>query len=161
MKGNSPISNRLHKIINKTRDISNTATMNAMVGACVMMNGKICSLGKNHKDRSRIAHTNVPSVHAEIDAIQGCRNLKPYKKRNELIKIDILIVRYTRNGLPAISRPCNVCIDFLCNLRGLEVNKVYYFNNNGQLVIEKLKNMKRQHISIGYSLMRKNKFVST
>jgi hypothetical protein len=83
-----------------------------------------------------IAYKHMPSKHAEIDAYNKIRKYKNMPK-----KIDIFVIRLSRTGLLAASRPCYHCIDML-EKTGLNIIYIYYSNSSGEIVREIFKNMK-------------------
>ena len=77
----------------------------------------------------------MPSTHAEIDAYQKIKNC-----RNNPRQLDLMVIRITKTGLLAQSRPCFHCIDILSKSR-LNIKNVYYTTNNGQIVCETFSEM--------------------
>lgn len=92
------------------------STMHPQVGA-VMLFGKHFVRGYN-KNKTHPKYANPEkherlSLHAELD----CLNNSP------LSAIDELYVYRELNGLPAMARPCNHCMNFI---REVGVEKLYY-----------------------------------
>jgi deoxycytidylate deaminase len=57
--------------------------------------------------------------------------------------MDIVVIRQT-NGHLIMSKPCKHCILYLKNIG---IKRVYYSDNNGNLVCEKVKDMCSEHQS--------------
>ena len=54
---------------------------------------------------------------------------------------DLFVIRFAKDGSRRISRPCELCIYYMKNQTNLKINKVYYFNDNGEMLCEKLYEM--------------------
>jgi hypothetical protein len=78
------------------------------------------------------------SVHAEMSSIN---KLKIKDRINKIKNIDILVIRVNTNRELTMSRPCYKCC---CSLtkhplkKGIKVNKIYYSNDKGEIVFERL-----------------------
>jgi deoxycytidylate deaminase len=106
-----------------------------------MKGNKIYSVGFN-KYTKEIMYGNEyvkVTIHAEIDALF---NYYPKNAKG----MDMLIIRIGRSLDLRNSRPCNSCIDKM-NQKG--IRKVYYSNDNGDIVYEFIDSMPRIHISSG------------
>ncbi len=73
--------------------------------------------------------------------------------KDKLKKIDLIVVRYTKDGIPSVSRPCNLCMDFLRSVEGIIIRKIYYFNYSGQLISENFKYMNKMYTTKGCEIM--------
>lgn len=149
-------SRRLQGLCRHAQNASHNSTMKTRLGACVLFRGKIVNIGTNNNVRNRINGLLYQSVHAEVDAIHkfiqsNCKNIRHLQRsctRDYIIKkINLLVVRYTLNGDPAKSRPCNQCLNYMSRIKGVVINTVYYFNDNGILVSEKFNSMEYQYNS--------------
>jgi len=92
--------------------------------------------GTNYYDRK----INNRPIHAEIDAI----NKLPKNKTNKVIKINILVIRATKNNELKMSMPCVHCLYNIVNLpntKGYIVKNIYYSNNDGQIIKTNTKKM--------------------
>lgn len=99
---------------------------------------------------------NMPSTHAEIDALNKIR-----KKRELPNIVDIVVIRITKTGVLGQSRPCYHCIDAL-NRSRLNIKDLYYSTNTGNIAYERFTKMRlsnNTHISRGIRvrLLKKNK----
>lgn len=109
---------------------------------------KKLSMGTN----SNIKFKFMPSRHAEIDAIS-----KIIGKKNKPKELDMLVIRLTKTGLLAESRPCYHCLCFM-ERSTINFKNVYYSTCEGKIVKEKLVEMKQSSTTCVSSGMRnKNK----
>lgn len=76
------------------------------------------------------------------------------KKRN--IKIDIIVVRLNKTDSTCNSYPCCNCMNYLSNIDGIRVNRVYYYEN-GQLQVDSFSRMTKSHLSWGGKYILKSK----
>lgn len=82
------------------------------------------------------SYKSMPSKHAEIDAL-----CKINTKINIPKKVDIIVVRITRSGQLANSRPCLHCIESL-EKSNLNIRYVYYSTTERTFAKEKFADMK-------------------
>ena len=71
-------------------------------------------------------------------------NIVFYGKISKNIKartFDIIVCRFTQDAIRRPSRPGELCIYYMKWQTRRCINKVYYFNNNGDLMCEKLADM--------------------
>ena len=66
---------------------------------------------------------------------------------------DILVIRINREGKLCNSRPCNQCI---ITLKNIGVKKVYYSNDDGKIIHEKLGTMQMLHVCQSLKLQKFN-----
>ena len=90
----------------------------------------------------------MPSTHAEIDAIEKIKN-----KKNKPKKVDLLVIRLTKSGLLAESRPCYHCLHFM-ERSNINIKNIYYSTSNGTIAREKLFEMRSSSITCISSGMR-------
>jgi len=74
-----------------------------------------------------ISFRSIPSTHAEMEAMKRIERWKRCPK-----KVDLIVLRYTKNGVLGDSRPCYHCIAFLESSR-ININWVYYSNKQGSI----------------------------
>lgn len=94
----------------------------------------------------------MPSLHAEMDAYSKIKNFKGITK-----KVDLFVIRITKGGNLAESRPCFHCIDYLSRSK-LKIQDVYYSTSKGIIVSESFCDMIKsnsKYITRGYR--KKNK----
>jgi cytidine deaminase len=70
------------------------------------------------------------SRHAEMDVLQKM-NVKYYKKNH--IKIDLYVIRLTKTGELAESKPCKHCIKMLAS-SGINFKWIYYSTNDKTII---------------------------
>lgn len=91
--------------------------------AFLCSNNRIYFFGVN-SSRTKVSSINYlyKSLHAEIDAI------RQYKASNLKKKMDIYVVRLSKNNKCLFSKPCENCMDFLKKETFLK--NIYYYNQN-------------------------------
>lgn len=82
------------------------------------------------------------TVHAEISVIKEFI-AKTKIKSKLLIKIDIIVIRFSNNTLKN-SKPCFACIN---QMKKLGIRKVFYSNSDNIIVCENVQDMENTHIS--------------
>lgn len=109
--------------------------------AALMSGDTIYSSGANKfvKEIKMNDQTYYKTMHAEITVFEKL----PKKKVRGM---DILVIRINKNLALRNSRPCNQCID---KLSKLGIRKVYYSNEEGNIVWEFVEQMEKTHISSG------------
>jgi deoxycytidylate deaminase len=93
--------------------------------------------------KDNITQTHFKTLHAEVDALYSFHGKKNVKG------MDIIVIRVNKNNILKNSRPCNDCIN---KLNKLGIRKVYYSNEQGEIVYEYVKDMPNLHISSGSKL---------
>ena len=89
--------------------------------------------------------THFKTIHAEI-------NVFSKMPKRSVKGLDILVIRINKQLALKNSRPCNHCID---KLKKIGIRKVFYSNENGNIVSEFINDMEKRHISAGAKLMEK------
>ena len=109
--------------------------------AALMSGDTIYSSGANKfvKEIKLNDQTYYKTMHAEITVFEKL----PKKKVRGM---DILVIRINKNLALRNSRPCNQCIE---KLSKLGIRKVYYSNEEGNIVWEFVEQMEKTHISSG------------
>jgi len=111
---------------------------------------KKLSIGTNSNNKFKF----MPSRHAEMDAIS-----KIIKKKNKPKELDMLVIRLTKTGILAESRPCYHCLCFM-EKSCVNIKNVYYSTCDGKILKERLVEMKNSSntcISSGMRNKNKNK----
>jgi deoxycytidylate deaminase len=109
--------------------------------AALISGNKVYSSGAN-KFIKQIKNNNPiynRTMHAELTVFEKLQ------KKN-VRGMDILVIRINKHLVLKNSRPCNQCID---KLRKIGIRKVYYSNENGDIVCEFVEQMEKTHISSG------------
>jgi len=137
-------ANKIYHIINILIKIAKNSSVNQKHSAALIKGDEIYNIGFN----KYCSNAKYSTVHAEIDALMTFN-----KKYIKGIKgMDIIIIRINNfksndnNINLKISRPCNNCID---TLRKFNIRKVYYSDQYGNIVCEKLIDMQKNHTSSG------------
>ncbi len=137
------ISNKFAKFFDVLRSQSVKSSMNSRLAACVLYKGKISSCNYNDNNRTSIMGNIFYSVHAEMGSLADFSNkVCNFFEKERSHKIDLLVVRYSKDGRPKNSKPCSHCLNFMRTIVGVVIKKVYYFNESGEFVVENLKDMK-------------------
>jgi hypothetical protein len=105
--------------------------------------GKKVSFGMNEP----FTWNYMPSMHAEISAYLKIKHYKNVAK-----KLDLFVIRITKGGNLAESRPCFHCMDVLSKSK-LNIKNVYYSTSFGTIVCEKFSDMvekSEHHITTGF-----------
>lgn len=119
----------------------------------VLLNGIPMTRFHYNYRRCKIMGIYTGTSHAEICAIKQVfnevMNLHSIKtiiknKKKLLTRYSIVVLRVNNNGKLLNSKPCLHCLNIL-KLTGL--NKIYYSDSNGNINMEKIKNMNTTHIS--------------
>jgi hypothetical protein len=84
------------------------------------------------------------SKHAEYDLINKLNRI-PYVKNN---RIDILVIKLSKNGYLGSSKPCMHCLNIMYKSK-CKIRYIYYSNNNREIVREKFTQIDTDHISMG------------
>jgi deoxycytidylate deaminase len=83
------------------------STHNFRVGAVVVKRNQVLSIGFNQPGKTHPkAHTAWQRIHAELDAVL-------HLPHDETRGATMIVVRLTKTGLLAMSRPCGVCYALL------------------------------------------------
>lgn len=106
------------------------------MGAVVFSRNRIISFGVNKgkthpngilKQLRAIAY---PTIHAELDALLGV----DIDEFLNVASVDIIVVRLTKSGMFATSRPCHGCLQLL---QRYNIRNMYYIDKNRQLTRER------------------------
>lgn len=139
--------------INLLKKIASSSNIYYKHAAALIDGDRIYSAGANQyvktmqvrlKNSNEI-QTHFRTIHAEISVF-----LKVPKKIAK--GLDILVIRINKNFALKNSRPCNHCID---KLRKIGIRKVYYSNENGNIVGEFINDMEKLHVSDGNKFLQK------
>jgi hypothetical protein len=88
--------------------------------------------------------------HAEDDAI---KHLTPIGKKKNKVKVEILVIRITKNSKLCMSKPCLHCIECINKkpqLKGYIIVKVLYSNEMGEITEVKINELETKHLSRYY-----------
>jgi len=123
-------------------------------GCVLLHHGKIISTGYNYDKvqyKNKILCNNTScSTHAEMSAILSLKG----KKADTL-----LVIRVGKDGTLRDSKPCQYCYQFIYKNK---IKKIYYSNNNQEIVFTKLSTFKCDTLKISRSnILLKKKFIKT
>jgi hypothetical protein len=150
-------SKKFEKYINMALDLALTSNMTFRHSTLVLYRGNVIAVGVNSVARSYLRGIIVPSMHSEIQAVLNLSN----RPKSRPMVIDLFVGRFTRDLKPRISRPCHLCIKMLNQMDNIEVRKVYYFNDNSQLVSEHFKRMESNYKTCGVKNLLDNNFCNS
>jgi deoxycytidylate deaminase len=90
------------------------------LGAVITRGNKIISLGYNKNKTHTKSNHSWKRLHAEITAI--------IKAKQDISGCSIYVFRETKQGQPAMARPCSSCMEAI---REAGIKRVYYSSNDG------------------------------
>ena len=135
-------------LINKLRQEAENSTLQQHLAAAVINNNKKLSSSVCNIDRNLCRGHYTPSLHAEARALLSFygKNISYNKfkgwyfyNKNIEKKVDIAVVRVTRNGTFANARPCRKCLSMM---RDLGIKRVHYTTGlDDELICENVKDM--------------------
>lgn len=124
------------KRISKYLDMLRRRALNSQLNnrhAAILFSNKETYIGHNNK-RTYYNGDLVPSTHAEMEVL----NKRTRIGSNNKGKFSIFVIRINRDGHLCNSKPCHECIK---NLKTHNVNKIYYSDDDGNIVCEFIKKM--------------------
>lgn len=124
-----------YTIIEYLKKISTKSSVTHRHAAGLLLNDKLISSGINKFIFINECSFNK-TLHAEIAAL-SCISKKNTRG------LDLVVIRNKNNNLQN-SRPCSACID---KLQKAGIRKVYFSDENGEIVHEVVENMEKTHIS--------------
>lgn len=76
------------------------------------------------------------NIHAEMASWNRIKTscITRQKYWTKKIKVDLFVIRFTKSGLLAMSKPCPYCVKFISNDPNIEVNNVYFSTADRTLV---------------------------
>lgn len=107
------------------------------VACCFPCKGNVLSIGQNYYPVNYDCEKKN-SIHAEHDTI----NKLPFTKKPK--KINMLVIRITKNGKLGMSKPCNKCVSYMIHLfpkKGYIVKNIYYSTNEGCIIKTNLRKL--------------------
>jgi tRNA(Arg) A34 adenosine deaminase TadA len=140
-----------------------TLDKNAKMVAVVFDKHEIISVGVSTPAlsvRYKNRRLSVPAEHCEINALkQVVRELECKKIKRP--KVNLLVLRRNSAGVYHSSKPCKHCTEFIKSSmvsNFIHLKKIIYYDEDiGSFVSEKLENLNTEHVSIGYRLREMNK----
>lgn len=137
---------RSNRIVSQLVEKACKSDMDSMHAACIVHGGKIISI-MNNSQREFINGQRQSSTHAEIATIYNIlkRNSRP-TGGGPAGDIWVIRVLFDENDNPnlALSKPCKSCI---CALKQYGINRVFYSDENGKIVCEKVRDMSDTYVT--------------
>lgn len=135
----------MDNIINKLIAFASKSTIRAHLAAAIISGKNMLTKPCINTNRNIIRGNIIGSLHAEANAIINYygKNII-YKNNNWKIfgkikkNINLIVIRIDKNNNICSSRPCYNCLKMM---QQLFINKVYYTDDNGNLIMEKIKHM--------------------
>lgn len=99
------------------------------------------------------------TIHAEANAIM---KLPTLPRKSRLKRVDLLVIRTSRDGTMGCSKPCVNCMNFMKQKlpeKGYTLNRVYFSNKEGNIVessFHKLLQEEDVHVSRFYKARYNN-----
>lgn len=125
-------------------------------GCIITKNGKIISYGYNHYQSKMKSFyikgldTNICALHAEMHALEKLYNSYTFKNKF-FNKCNIYVVRISNTTKEYLnSKPCSNCIKIL---KYYNLSKTYYSSENNSFSVEKIKDLKSNHLSQGFKFL--------
>ena len=155
----------MNKLSNKEIYLSNVAINIALeseqhykLGCIIIKNGKVVCKNYNDK-RSRLDKRNFVCIHAEINCIH---NLLKYEKNKKKLKnYTIFVIRIGKDDNNNIilrnAKPCKHCTE---TIKKCGFKKIYYSNDNGEIIKSKVCDLETEYISKGYSRIKNVEIIS-
>ena len=129
----------LSRFINIAIEQATNSTLVHRHGAILFSRRSIISKGFNQFVSGRQRYTSI-SIHAEMNC------LREFHKHTKYKRCHILVVRLNSNLKLVNSKPCRDC---MISLLKMGIKNVYYSDESGNIVCEKIKHMTSTHISSG------------
>lgn len=111
------------------------------IHGCIIYKGKSVIAESINNIQGRIMGCDIPSVHAEMCAVNIAIN-----RIGDLRNTVAIVVRYNRDGCLAESHPCALCVDLF---RRVGVKTVYYSSETGDMIKVRVDKIDKNHISVG------------
>jgi deoxycytidylate deaminase len=138
------IINKFVPMFSKLINEAEKSTLKHKLSAAIIKGNKFLRSPCSNIMRNKIRGYRSGSLHAEAHAIMEYygKNLKfkngefycpPNKKR-----IDLIVIRINKENEICSSRPCHNCLKMM---KSVNINKLYYTDNNNNLICENVKDM--------------------
>jgi cytidine deaminase len=99
----------------------------------------------------------LPSIHAEHDAILRLPNLQ---KKRKLVKINLIVIRFSKTYKMACSKPCINCIRNMIELpqkKGYKIVDIYYSENDETIIKTSINKLSHENNHFVSSYYRNNR----
>lgn len=128
--------------------VANNSNISYKHSAALICNGELYSLGINKfvPFKKYKGMQLYRTIHAELSIFE--------KVSKRMVKgMDIIVIRINRGLKLRNSRPCKDCIE---ELQRIGIRKVYYSDDNGDIVYEFVEDMAKTHTSAGMKFIKEN-----
>lgn len=100
------------------------------------------TIGMNHQSCNNHL-THLPSIHAEHSALQKLIKINRHRKIiTSSTKIDMVVLRISKQGKLGYSRPCKRCLIKMTSLENhIKIKNIYYSDSDGTIKMERLSSM--------------------
>lgn len=149
--------NKFNSILPSLIDEASHSTINSQLAAALLKGQKMISRPCSNTSRNMCRGQTCGSLHAEAHAILDYfgKDLtfspklgwiyQDKKGKNQASKkFDLIVIRVNNDGDLCISRPCFNCLNMM---KAVNIHKVYYIDNNNNMVSETVKHMISIHAS--------------
>ena len=110
--------------------------------AALVSNNTVYNYGVNSYTTKKINNRKIICCkHAEISVFHGIKQ-KDLKKISRML--DLVVIRISKNGSLCNSMPCKNCIE---TLRKIGIKRIFYSDDNGNILVEDAKNITNNHVS--------------
>lgn len=140
------LSKREHRFFDVAKAVSKTSDYHGVsIGCVVTYKRSILSVASNsekthtsqqmyNKFRGFDVKTASNKLHAEVHALVIAKNIN-FHVNIDWSAVSVYVYREHKNGTPAISKPCLACFNLI---KDLGIKTIYYINEHGQKVKERL-----------------------
>jgi len=144
-------NDKFHRTICRCIELKNKSDLLQNHCALVIKKGKPVIYGINH-NRTYVNKKLIYSLHAETDALHRyCKIIH----KNTNLNVDVFVVRIDKNNKLKNSYPCNSCIRRLFEIG---VKNLYYSNEDGIIVKERVCNLENRFCTSGDRYIFRNSF---
>lgn len=128
-------------------EVASKSTIKCQLAAAIMKGTKILSKPCSNISRNMCRGHAGGSLHAEAHAIldyfgkdlmYSQRTNSFFVQENKKIKCDLIVIRVNKEEKICTSRPCYNCLEMM---KAVGIRKVYYTDNNENIICENVKDM--------------------
>ena len=151
----STLSGRTQRYVELAMEKATESDLAKRHGCVIVRAGKVRAVTCNTSTRSVMSGRHMPTMHAEMCALSlvfrkrqqddepGRRHRLQYKK-NRNRHVDLYVIRIGAENKLLNSRPCRECVRAL---QKMGVDRVFYSDAAGNVVMEKVSTMTADHLS--------------
>ena len=157
-------NNKFISVFPRLIEVASKSTIKCQLAAAIMKGVKLISRPCSNISRNMCRGQAGGSLHAEAHAILDYfgKELKYsqktssfYVEENKKIKCDLIVIRINSEEKLCNSRPCYNCLDMM---RAVGIRKVYYADNNENIICENVKDMVSINTSSVMKMIHRIKF---